>query len=404
MAHIGRNIVMGAVAAVVVGGLVFVTVRPDPIPADLYTIEMGTMTVTVDVDGETRVKEVFDIAAPIAGVARRSPVRVGDRVIAGETVVANVEPVAPALLDARSLMQAEAAVRESEATLQMVETDHARAAQDLTYAQGQYDRAAELVERGVASITRLEDEHQRLAVAKAVEEAAAARIVQARSSVDRARAMLSSGPVTGSEDQGCCVAILAPVNGVVLSIDTVSERPVQAGTRLLSIGDPSNLEIVADLLSSDAVRLPEKAVASVERWGGQPLQAQLVRVEPAARTKVSALGIEEQRVDAVFDLVSPAEDRTALGHEFAVFLRIVEYEEANTLLVPLSAAFRTDEGWAVFRTTGDRVEQTPIEIGRNNGRFAAVRDGLEAGDRVVQHPSEELSDGALYVERSTFQR
>lgn len=401
MAHSTRNVVLGLLGAGVVGGLLFVSFRPEPIPVDLHTVAKGTLTVTVDVDGETRVRDVFEVAAPIAGLARRSPVEVGDPVTAGETIVAEVEPVAPALLDARSRLQAEAAVREAEAALAVAQTDHARATEEHAYARAQYDRTSALVERGAATITRLEDAHQLLAVSEAALDAANARIAQAGSGLDRARAML----VDATDETGvdtCCSVILAPTDGVVLSVDTISERPVLAGTRLLTVGDPRRLEIVADILSSDAVRLPGGTHASVERWGGPPLDARLQRVEPAARTKVSALGIEEQRVDAVFELVSPFEDRPGLGHGFAVFLRITEFEQKDALLIPLSATFRTDAGWAVFRADGDRVERVPVEIGRRNTRFAAVLSGLDAGDSVVEHPSELLEDGALYVERATY--
>ncbi len=172
----------------------------------------------------------------------------------------------------------------------------------------------------------------------------------------------------------------APTDGVVLELDVISERPVAAGTPLLSIGDPTDLQIVADLLSNDAVRIAPGARAIVERWGGpQPLEARLVRIDPAARTKVSALGIEEQRVDAIFDLVSPPEDRPGLGHGFSVFLRIVEWEADDVLQVPLSAVFRQDGDWAVFAVEDGVARLRTVEIGRRNGRFAEIRGGLEPG-------------------------
>lgn len=401
MAHLRRNIILGGLGAAVVGGLAFVSFRPEPVPVDLHMLETGALTVTVDVDGVTRIRDVYDVAAPITGVARRLPVSVGDSVIGGETVVARVEPVQPALLDTRSRLQAEAAVREGEAALLVAETDQARAQEQLTYAQGQYERTQALLERGVATTTQLEDAYQAFVVAEAALRAADARIVQANSSLDRARAMLVETG-SGSDSSACCVEIRAPADGVVLSIESASERPVLSGAQLLSIGDKTEIEIVADLLSSDAVRLPDQAVASVERWGGPALEARLKRIEPAARTKISALGIEEQRVDAIFDLVTPYEERPALGHEFAVFLRIVEYEQTDALLVPLSAIFRTGDGWAVFRTEGNRVARVPVEIGRRNSRMAVVTSGLAAGDRVVEHPSEKLEDGSLFVERATF--
>ncbi|MFD1343920.1 efflux RND transporter periplasmic adaptor subunit [Litorisediminicola beolgyonensis] len=401
MAQTHRNIVLAGLGLAVVAGLAFVTFRPEPVPVDLHTVTRSDFEITVDVDGQTRVAEIYEIAAPISGMALRAPVSVGDPVVAGETVVAQVEPSLPGLLDARTRLQAEAHVREMEAALNVARSDQTKAQEDLTYAQSQYDRIALLVERNVASITQLESAHQRRAIADAAVAAAEARIAQATSGLDAARAAL----VDMTSDAGgavCCVPILAPADGVILEIDTVSARPVTAGTRLLSLGDPRQLEIVADILSSDAVRLPPKARARVERWGGAPLDARLVRIDPAARTKISALGIEEQRVDAIFEITSPPETFQQLGHGFAVFLRVIEYEEADAMLIPLSAAFRSGDGWSVFRAEEDRVVRVPVTIGRRNGRYATVTGGLEDGDRVVTHPSRDLEDGALFVERSTF--
>ncbi len=401
MAQMRRNILLGGIAAVVVGGLIYVTVRPEPVPVDLHTVDQGDFAITVDVDGETRVADLYEVAAPISGVALRSPLKVGDPVIGGETVVARVEPSSPGLLDTRTRLQAEAHVREMEAVLNVAQSDRRKSEEDLAYAQSQYDRVATLVERNVSSITRLEDVHQRLAIAQAALQSAEARISQAESGLDAAKAALVD-MTSEAESSFCCVPILAPADGVVLDIDVVSARPVVAGARLISIGDPGELEIVADILSTNAVRLPENAQALVERWGGAPLQAKLSRIEPAARTKVSALGIEEQRVDAIFDIASPREERSGLGHGFAVYLRIIEYEESDVLMIPLSAAFRVGEEWAVFRVVGDRVERIPVELGRRNGRHAVVLSGLDVGDRVVEHPSEKLTDGSLIVERTTF--
>lgn len=401
MAHATRNIVMAGIGAAVMGGLLYVTFRAEPVPVDLHTVARSAFAITVDVDGETRVADLYEIAAPISGVALRAPVEVGDQVVAGQTVVARIEPSSPGLLDARTRLQAEAHVREMEAALNVARTDRSRAKEDLAYARSQYDRVSQLVDRKVASITRLEDAHQRRAIAEAALAAAEARINQATSGLDAARAALVDMTSDAGREE-CCVPILAPADGVVLDIDLVSASPVVAGTRLLSIGDPGSLEIVADVLSSDAVRLPDGAEASVERWGGSPLRARLASIEPAARTKVSALGIEEQRVDAIFELVSPAAERRSLGHGFSVYLRIVEYEESDALLIPLSSAFRFGEEWAVFRTDADRVERVVVQLGRRNGRQAVVLSGLQEGDRVVEHPSEDLEPGALFVERTGF--
>ncbi|OXT02118.1 RND transporter [Notoacmeibacter marinus] len=401
MAHARRNIVLGLIGAGVVGGLLFLTFRPEPIPVDLHTVETGKFEITVDVDGTTRVAEIFEVSTPISGMAMRSPVRVGDPVVAGETVVSRVEPSAPGLLDARTRLQAEAAVREAEATLSVAQTGLAEALEVHSYARLKFERTNTLAKRGVVSASRLEDIQQQLAVTEAALEAERARIDQAKSGLQRARAALvEAEPGNGAEV--CCVPIVAPADGVVLEIDHVSARPVTAGQRLLTIGDAAQIELVADLLSSDAVRLPDNARARVERWGGEPLEARLSRIEPAGRTKVSALGIEEQRVDAVFDLLAPPETREQLGHGFAAYLRVVIHEEENAVLVPLSATFRVDDDWAVFKADGDRVSRVPIELGRRNARFAVAISGLSPGDRVVEHPREDLTDGALIVPRTAL--
>lgn len=397
-----RTLIGALAAAVVIGGLLIVAFRTEPIAVDLATVTRGPMQITVNADGKTRIREVYEVAAPFTGTARRSPVEVGDPVVAGETVVAVVEPVAPALLDARSRLQAEAALREAEAALNVAESRLAEAEEDLAYAQTQFDRARTLVERGVASVTRLEDATQLVAVREAARAAARSQLQAAQGARDRAAAALVEPGQGAQADAECCVPILAPVSGTVIEVDQVSERPVVAGTRLVTLGDPAELEIVADLLSSDAVRLKPGARAFVERWGGPiALVARLRSIEPVAVTKVSALGIEEQRVDAVFDLVSPPEQRQGLGGGYAVFLRVVEWETPDALQVPLSALFRRGDSWAVFVADGERVREIEVGIGRRNSEMAEVLSGLAAGDRVVTHPNEELSAGAPIIERGT---
>jgi HlyD family secretion protein len=395
-----RTILLVLIGLAVAGALAWVAFRPEPVPVDLHVLDRGPLEVTVDADGKTRIREIYEVAAPIAGTARRAPVRVGDRVVAGETVVAVVEPVAPALLDARTRQQAEASVREAEAALHVAETDLARATEERNLARSQFERVQTLVERGVSSITRLEEAQQRLSVAESAVASAQARIDMAEGTLERARAALSGPDEAGEAAETCCVRITAPADGVVLSVDVVSERPVAAGERLLTVGDPEDLEIVADLLSSDAVRLAPGAEARVERWGGpETLSAELRRIDPAARTVVSALGIEEQRVDAVFDLTSPPAARAGLGEGFSVFLRIVEWREADALRLPLSAAFRRGEDWAVFVVEDGIAQEVPVELGRRNARMAAVLSGLAAGDVVVTHPSDAVQDGAAVTAR-----
>jgi HlyD family secretion protein len=399
-----RTIILAALGLAIVGALAWVALREEPVPVDLATVERGPLRVTVDADGQTRIREIYEIASPIAGIALRSPVRVGDETVAGETLVAVVEPVASGLLDARSRQQAEAAVQEAEAGRAVAESRVRQAEEDLSYAQSQLDRARTLVERGVATTTQLEDATQQVALRTAALDAARASLRLAEGSLARAQAALIE-PTDTSVERGedCCVRLLAPVDGRVLSVPVVSERPVLPGATLATIGAPSDLEIVADLLSSDAVRLAPGAPAAVERWGGpDALAARLVRIEPSARTKVSALGIEEQRVDAVFEIISPPEAREGLGDGFSVFLRIVEWQTDDAVQVPLSALWRSGEDWAVFVVEDGAAVRREVEIGRRNAREAQVLSGLEPGEVVVTHPSDEVTSGTAIVDRASL--
>lgn len=400
-----RTAVLSAVGLAILGALLYVTFRTTPVPVDLTEVTVAPMRVTINADGQTRIREVYEVASPITGTALRAPVEVGDPVTGGQTLVAIVEPVASGLLDARSRIEAEAAVREAEAGLEVAASQLRQAEEDLAYARQQFDRTKALVERGVASVTRLEDADALVATRQAALGAAQSRLSMAESTVARAKAALVEPalpdvPEGGSE---CCVRLTAPVDGVVLSVDVVSERPVTAGTTLVSVGDPADLEIVADLLSSDAIRVGPGTRAIVERWGGpNPLSAVLRSIDPVARTKVSALGIEEQRVDARLDITSPVEERAGLGHGFSVFLRLVEWEDEAVLQAPLSALFRSGEDWHVFVADGDVARQVQVTTGRRNETAVQILSGLEAGQRVVTHPSDRITDGAKIVERSSL--
>lgn len=383
-----------ALGALVLGALVWVAVRPEPVPVDLVAVTQGPMQGTVTAEGRTRVRAVYDIASPLAGKAQRALVQVGDRVDAGQTV-AVVEPAAPALLDSRARAEAEAALREAGAALELAQGRERQAAEELAQARSQYERTRALADRGLTATAQLEAATQAVTIRLAALAAARSQVNMAASARDRAAAVLT-GPEAPSPS-GCCVALTAPVAGTVLAVPVVSEHAVVPGSVLVSMGALDDLEIVADLLSTDAVVLPPGAEAVVDRWGGAaPLSARLSRIDPRARTRVSALGIEEQRVDAVFDLLSPPEARPGLGDGFALVLHITTWQIGDALQVPLGALFRTPEGWAVFRADGGRVRQVAIMVGRLNDTHAQVTGGLVPGDRVVAHPSDALADGAAF--------
>lgn len=392
-----------AFGAVLVAGLTYLSFRETPVPVDTVAVTSGPLEVTVNADGHAQVRDLYEVASPITGMALRSPVAVGDPVIAGETIVARVQPSTSGLLDARSRLQAEAALQEALAARHVAQADLRQAKETQVFAAAQYDRTQALVTRGVSSLTQLEDQAQRLAVAEAALAAAEARIEMADGSIERARASLLDTPEAASDDANCCIALTAPADGVILSIGTVSERPVSTGTPLLSIGDPTDLELVADILSRDAVRLQPGALAYVERWGGSGvLKARLDRIDPKARTQVSALGIEEQRVDAYFSLTSPQEAHTGLGDGFSVFLRVISWRAEDVVQIPLSAIFRVGDDWAVFVVEDGMAQQRLVTLGHRNGQMTEVQSGVTVDDRVVMHPSDAITTGTTLIERAAL--
>ncbi|CUH75305.1 efflux RND transporter periplasmic adaptor subunit [Tropicibacter naphthalenivorans] len=392
-----RTLGLSAAALAIVGGLAFTAMRTDPVPVDLGQVTRGALSVTVNADGKTRIRDLYEVSAPIAGTVLRLPVHVGDRVNAGD-VVAQVEPATPTLLDARSRAQAEAALHEAEASVQYARAEVTRTEAAQAYAQTQFTRTQALVDRGAASLTALEDASQRLTLAQAGAQSAVAQLEMSLAAVESARAVLVT-PEQVSGATACCMALTAPVDGVVVDITDENARPVVAGAQLLSIGDPSDLEIVVDLLSSEATRLKPGARASVERWGGDPLEAELTLIEPAARTVVSALGIEEQRVDAILDLTSSPEAWKGLGQGFAAFVRIEEWRSDDTLLIPLSAIFRRDGAWFTYAVEDGVAQEVSIQIGRRDGQMAQLLQGLGEGAQIVLHPPDTVADGVAVAPR-----
>lgn len=376
-----------ATAAVLVWAL-----RPQPVAVDLVPVATGPMEVTVAAEGMTRVREPWSVTAPITGTLARSPVAVGDPVLRGETLVALLEPAAPALLDARARAQAEAAVTEAQAAVRLAEVVLAQAEADLADAQAQYDRNLALVERGTISQRAFEESEQSL-------HAATAAANQARYDLDLHRATLSrmQAQLTLPEDpdvNGGAVRLLAPQSGTVLSVVDESARLVQAGAPILTIGDLTDLQIEVDVLSADAVRLQPGAPAHVERWGGAGvLAARVARIDPAGFTRVSALGIEEQRVHVTLDIESPPEARAGLGDRYRVFVRLVVWSDPAVLQVAQGALFRQGDGWAVFRAVDGRAVLTPVGIGRMQDDAAQVLSGLSDGDLVIAWPGARVSDG-----------
>ncbi|MBI1219860.1 MAG: HlyD family efflux transporter periplasmic adaptor subunit [Rhodobacteraceae bacterium] len=387
---------------------------PESMPVDLVTIARAPMEVTVSAEGVTHIRNVYEVTAPMAGTVSRSPVEIGDAVTADETVVASIRPLEPAFLDARARAQAEAAVDEALAGLQLAKAKLTQALTDQDHAESEYARALALADRGTIPLQMLEDADTARRTARAAVDAAQSSVSLQQATLNRMEAQLVGPESAGSPSSNtCCLDIKAPATGTVLSLANSSTRPVQAGESLMTIGRLDDLEVVVDLLSSDAVNVPPGAPAHIERWGGpQPIVGKVRQIEPAAFTKVSALGIEEQRVRLRLDIRTPIAQRGGLGDNYRVFAQVVIWSGQDVLQVPIGALFRSGERWAVFRDTGGRAVLTPVEIGHQNDLTAEVLSGLAEDDRVVAFPSARIADGvrisaqpgAYIAERSSASR
>lgn len=396
-----RRLVLWGFVAVALAAVLVFTLWPRPVPVDLGAVQRGPLMVTVEEEGVTRVRDVFVLSAPIGGRLRRIEHEVGDDVTAGKTVVARIEPADPYFLDVRTEAQAEAAMRVAEAARDLAKAELERAKAELAFAEAELKRARELIRRDHISERSLDEAERGQRTARAALEEAKARLTMRDFELDQARATLLS-PAQAREDQApCeCVPIYSPVDGQILRILHESEGVVAAGEPLVEIGDPRDLEIVVDLLSPDAVTVRPGQRVIIEDWGGvEALAGRVRRVEPYGFTKVSALGIEEQRVNVIIDFTDPPEHWKHLGHGYRVEVRIVTLEEPDVLKVPLGALFRDGRQWAVFADDDGRARRRDVSVGHIAGLDAEVLSGLEDGTRVVLYPSDRVRDDTRIAAR-----
>ncbi|MDY7095944.1 MAG: efflux RND transporter periplasmic adaptor subunit [Acidobacteriota bacterium] len=380
------------IIGVVVVVLILLALRPTPQPADFAVVSKGPLQVTVGEEGETRVRERFVVSAPLAGKVLRIELEPGDPVVAGETVLAVFRPSDPNLLDARSRAEAQGRVQAARAGLGSAEARRERAAAELEFREGEEARISRLATEGIVSQEDLDA--ARLALRTAQEELAAARFAErsARFDLEVARAAL-----TQSGDSDEAITLRSPVDGVVLRRLRESESVVPVGEPLLEVGDAGRLEIVADFLSRDAVKIEAGQQVMIEDWGGdEPLSGRVRRVEPAGFMKISALGVEEQRVNVIID---PDEVPPSLGDGYRVQVEVVLWAEESVLQVPVGSLFRDGERWAVFVVNGEEAHLREVEVGQRNSRTAQVLGGLQEGETVVLYPGDEITDGTLVEER-----
>jgi len=378
-------------STVVIGSLIAIALWPTAVPVDMAAASRGPLAVTIDEEGRTRVRDRFVVTAPVAGRVLRIELEPGDRVARGD-VVARLQPESPPLLDARTRAEALATVDSTQASLGLARAEEQRARAALAQAQRDLARTRRLTTAGVATPQDLEAREADALVAEEAVNAAAFAVQAASAEVERAQARVgTSVPARG----GGAVVVKSPADGVVLQRLRESESVVPAGEPLIEIGDPAQIEIVTDLLSTDAVRVRPGARAMIEQWGGETaLAATVRRIEPAGFTKVSALGVEEQRVNVVLDFVDGGEECASLGDAYRVETRIVLWEAPNVLKVPTNALFRDNTQWAVYVVSGGRARRTIVEIGHQTAQEAEVLDGLTEGARVIVHPGDLVRDGA----------
>ncbi len=395
-----QRIMVGLILLVVAAALVYAFL-PQPVPVDLAVIETAPLQVTIDEEGRTRVKEVYVVSAPLSGHVKRIERDVGDPVVAEMTLLATIEPSDPTFLDVRSRTQAEAEVKAAEAAKALADAELVRAQAELDFALLELDRARRLVAREHLSQQALDRAEMDARTRQAVVKTANANLQVKLFELEMARAQLiNPGRAAGGSDACDCVDVVAPVNGRVLRLIQESETVVQAGAPLLEIGDPQDLEVVIELLSTDAVQVAAGAQVFIEDWGGgKTLAGKVRRVEPFGFTKISALGIEEQRVKVIVDFTDPPDQWRPLGHGYRIEARILVWQAEDLLQVPLSALFREGDDWAVFVEEEGRARLRKVSVGQRNSEAAQLLDGLSAGDAVVVHPSDRVLDGVRLERR-----
>ncbi|NNE63208.1 MAG: HlyD family efflux transporter periplasmic adaptor subunit [Gammaproteobacteria bacterium] len=389
-----------ATSLVVILALLF---RPQPVLVDLATVTEGSLLITIDEEGETRVRDTFVLSAPVSGRISRINAKVGDEVIAGETIFGEIDPIDPVLLDVRSRAQAEASMHAAEAAEALATANLAQAQAEAEFAESELERAHQLRRDKMVSIREVDHANRNYKIALASLDTASAALSVSRFDLERAQVQLLSHLDTQQiESKQPSVPVRAPVNGRVLRVLRESEGIIAAGNPLVEIGDTADLEIVVDLLSTDAVKVKPGQRVIINGWGGDAeLTGKVRRVEPFAETRVSALGIEEQRVNVIVDLLSAYEERPGLGHGYQLAVRIVLFEGDDIVTVPLTSLIRDDDRWALFVEQNDRAVRRRVSIGRLTGLVAEVIDGLEIGERIVLYPSDRVVDQARIIDRQS---
>jgi HlyD family secretion protein len=379
----------------VVVGIIAAVLWPSSMEVGTTRVVRGPMQVTIDEDGVTRIRDRFVVSAPVAGRLQRVELEPGDEVTAGRTVLTRLTTADAPLLDPRTRGELNAAVDAARAAVGQAQAERARATAELDRARTTLRRQQELMKAGAIASDALDASETAVMTAQEATRAAEFTVSRSEYELQLARARLQAPAAAGR-----AVDVIAPVSGVILKRYRESETVVPVGDPIVEIGDASRIEIVADLLSTDAVRIPPGAEVLIEQWGGnEPLKGKVRRVEPAGFMKVSALGVEEQRVNVIIDFTDPASAGRRLGDAFRVEVRVVVWREDNVLKLPVGGIFRRGESWASFVAEAGRVHVKSVTLGQRNATEAQITSGLTEGQTVVMHPPDTLVDGARVTTR-----
>lgn len=391
--------VASGLVLILAAGLLAAALWPSPVPVSLATVDRGALTVHVQDEGRTRFLNVYSVAAPVTGNLDRITLEPGDAVAAGHTPIARIHPGDSPFLDPRAEAVARAQMAAARAVVDFAQAKLDQAIADRDLAARDLARTRALAARGTVSQARLDQAEAALRRAEAEVAANRAALRLRQEELQRAEAELTQPSAEARGRSGCCITVTAPVSGDVLDVIRESAGPVRAGEPLVTIGRRDGLEVVVELLSTDAVKVVPGSPAEIVGWGGDTaLAARVRRVEPAAFTEVSALGIEEQRVNVLLDFADPKAAGERLGHGYRVKARIAIWQRDDIVRVPVGALFRDPRGtWAVYRDAEGTSRLTGIEIGRANDAFAEVTSGLAAGDRVILYPGDQVADGVRIV-------
>jgi HlyD family secretion protein len=363
---------------------------PQPVLVETVDVIKAPLSVTIEEEGRTRVIDRYVISAPVSGVACRQQLKVGDNVQHGQ-ILLSITPLEAQVLDARSRAQAEAQQQAAEATFNAAQEQARAAAAAAHLAQIELQRLQPLMQQSMISRDNFDRARTAVQTTTAAKRSADFNVETARYELEAASSLLDYSAASSLGEPVERVAVRSPIEGRILKINRQCEGPVTTGEPLLEVGDPRALEVEVDVLSADAVKIKPGMHVLFERWGGEaPLEGMVRIVEPVGFTKTSALGVDEQRVLIISDFTSPTEQWSRLGDGYRVEARFILWHQQEVLVVPASSLFRYEHGWAVFIAQDGRAVRRPVTIGQRNGLYAQILGGVEEGEQVINHPSDDV--------------